>query len=68
MISRGQNNEYRADQYLVRRCGGLIYFWAQAAWVAGYVVVTLFNAQIISFQWIAIAALGGAIVGAVVAH
>ena len=26
MISRGQNNEYRADQYLVRRCGGLIYF------------------------------------------
>ena len=36
MISRGQNNEYRADQYLVRRCGGLIYFWAQTAWVAGY--------------------------------
>ena len=32
------------------------------------VVVTLFNAQIISFQWIAIAALGGAIVGAVVAQ
>ena len=32
------------------------------------IVVTLFNAQIISFQWIAIAALGGAIVGAVVAQ
>ena len=32
------------------------------------VVVTLFNVQIISFQWIAIAALGGAIVGAVVAQ
>ena len=35
MISRGQNNEYRADQYF-RHCGGLIYFWAQTAWVAGY--------------------------------
>ena len=32
------------------------------------VVVTLFNVQIISFQWIAIAALGGAIIGAVVAQ
>ena len=32
------------------------------------VVVTLFNAQIISFQWIAIAALIGAIIGSVVAQ
>ena len=77
MIGKRQNNEFRADQYLVRRSGGLIYFWAQTAWVTGYgcrgnmlsslgmliaVVVTLFNVQIISFQWIAIAALGGAIV------
>ena len=32
------------------------------------IVVTLFNAQIISFQWIAIAALAGAIIGALVAQ